>query len=196
MSRDPIEESGGVNLYGFVGNDGVNQLDVLGLTVYIDYEGNINTTNQYDPVCCYDDMGDVVDKVKDDAGKYCCEDEVKTVKHHVRSQGRLSWRDPGHAWIETDILTIGFYPKKQRTVSDGEFKDDSALKPDRTEDYKACPQTMIRIHRRIQRDKSRPPEWRMNTYNCVSWSVDVLRSAGFDNVPNIGGSVDRPGDLY
>jgi RHS repeat-associated protein len=31
-SRDPIEEEGGINLYGFVGNDGVNQLDILGLT--------------------------------------------------------------------------------------------------------------------------------------------------------------------
>jgi RHS repeat-associated protein len=31
-SRDPIEESGGLNLYGFVSNDGVNQWDVLGMT--------------------------------------------------------------------------------------------------------------------------------------------------------------------
>lgn len=30
-SRDPIGESGGVNLYGFVGNDGLNRLDFLGL---------------------------------------------------------------------------------------------------------------------------------------------------------------------
>ena len=30
-SRDPIEERGGINLYGFVGNDGVNKRDVLGL---------------------------------------------------------------------------------------------------------------------------------------------------------------------
>jgi hypothetical protein len=29
-SRDPIEERGGVNLYGFVGNDGVNWTDILG----------------------------------------------------------------------------------------------------------------------------------------------------------------------
>ncbi len=29
-SRDPIEEEGGVNLYGFVGNDGLNRTDVLG----------------------------------------------------------------------------------------------------------------------------------------------------------------------
>ncbi|MCH8541890.1 MAG: RHS repeat-associated core domain-containing protein [Opitutales bacterium] len=30
-NRDPIEEEGGLNLYGFVGNDGVNAWDVLGL---------------------------------------------------------------------------------------------------------------------------------------------------------------------
>jgi RHS repeat-associated protein len=30
-SRDPIGERGGVNLYGFVGNDGVNWWDILGL---------------------------------------------------------------------------------------------------------------------------------------------------------------------
>jgi RHS repeat-associated protein len=31
LSRDPIGEKGGVNLYGMVGNDSVNSLDVLGL---------------------------------------------------------------------------------------------------------------------------------------------------------------------
>ncbi len=31
MSRDPIAENGGMNLYGFVGNDGVGNLDYIGL---------------------------------------------------------------------------------------------------------------------------------------------------------------------
>jgi RHS repeat-associated protein len=30
-SRDPIEEGGGLNLYGFVGNNGLNRIDLLGL---------------------------------------------------------------------------------------------------------------------------------------------------------------------
>ena len=34
-SRDPIQEAGGANLYGFVGNDGVNVVDVLGMHGYI-----------------------------------------------------------------------------------------------------------------------------------------------------------------
>ena len=32
-NRDPIGESGGLNLYGFVGNDGLNKLDLLGLDI-------------------------------------------------------------------------------------------------------------------------------------------------------------------
>jgi RHS repeat-associated protein len=31
INRDPIEENGGLNLYGFVGNDGVGSIDILGL---------------------------------------------------------------------------------------------------------------------------------------------------------------------
>jgi integrase/recombinase XerD len=32
-SRDPIGERGGLNLYGFVGNDGITKLDLLGLSI-------------------------------------------------------------------------------------------------------------------------------------------------------------------
>jgi RHS repeat-associated protein len=32
INRDPIEEKGGMNLYGFVGNDGVNWVDLFGLS--------------------------------------------------------------------------------------------------------------------------------------------------------------------
>jgi len=37
ISRDPIEEAGGLNLYGMVGNDPVNSVDLLGL---VDYESS------------------------------------------------------------------------------------------------------------------------------------------------------------
>jgi len=36
INRDPIEEEGGLNLYGFVGNDGVNKIDLLGMVVVSD----------------------------------------------------------------------------------------------------------------------------------------------------------------
>ena len=31
LSRDPIEEEGGINLYGFVSNDSLNRFDLLGM---------------------------------------------------------------------------------------------------------------------------------------------------------------------
>ena len=39
LNRDPIEERGGVNLYGFVGNDGVNSWDYLGMWKELKREG-------------------------------------------------------------------------------------------------------------------------------------------------------------
>ncbi len=42
LSRDPLEEEGGVNLYGFVGNDPVSNVDVLGLAgFFFDGTGNL-----------------------------------------------------------------------------------------------------------------------------------------------------------
>ena len=35
-SRDPIAERGGVNLYGFVGNDGIDKSDFLGFYTMAD----------------------------------------------------------------------------------------------------------------------------------------------------------------
>ena len=35
LSRDPIAEQGGLNLYGFVRNNGVNDFDILGLESYM-----------------------------------------------------------------------------------------------------------------------------------------------------------------
>jgi hypothetical protein len=37
-SRDPIEERGGINLYGFVGNQGLNRIDKLGKVIW-SFEG-------------------------------------------------------------------------------------------------------------------------------------------------------------
>jgi len=47
-SKDPIEEDGGANLYGFVGNDGVDRWDELGLRQWFGLAGNWTkmTTNE------------------------------------------------------------------------------------------------------------------------------------------------------
>ncbi len=51
-NRDPIEEEGGYNLYGFVGNDGLNLIDILGQSAGDDFNScNYESRNeQYN--CC------------------------------------------------------------------------------------------------------------------------------------------------
>nr|MDU9044388.1 RHS repeat-associated core domain-containing protein [Candidatus Electrothrix aestuarii] len=50
LSRDPIGEEGGINLYGFVGNDGGNAIDPAGHETWIDINGIVicNPSNQND----------------------------------------------------------------------------------------------------------------------------------------------------
>ncbi|GAA5484539.1 hypothetical protein Hsar01_03783 [Haloferula sargassicola] len=48
ISRDPIGERGGLNLYGFVGNDGVNRWDYLGLD-WAEYTGEYVTIYEGNP---------------------------------------------------------------------------------------------------------------------------------------------------
>ena len=48
LSRDPIGESGGNNLYGFVGNDGVNGWDYLGLWIKDKQNPNIRIAKKGD----------------------------------------------------------------------------------------------------------------------------------------------------
>jgi hypothetical protein len=45
LGRDPIDESGGLNLYGFCGNNGVNRWDVLGM-----YDGSVFENSHLDGV--------------------------------------------------------------------------------------------------------------------------------------------------
>ncbi len=47
-SRDPIEEDGGINLYGFVDNDGVDWIDFLGRDKAV-ISGGINMNTRTDP---------------------------------------------------------------------------------------------------------------------------------------------------
>jgi RHS repeat-associated protein len=47
VSRDPIGEDGGVNLYGFVGNDGVNYFDPYGLSTWDDVKRFSRKTGWY-----------------------------------------------------------------------------------------------------------------------------------------------------
>ncbi len=50
LGRDPIEEQGGLNLYGFCGNNGVNRWDYLGMTDDLIWDGTLTFSGPSGPV--------------------------------------------------------------------------------------------------------------------------------------------------
>jgi RHS repeat-associated protein len=82
-SRDPIEEAGGINLYGFAGNDLQNWIDYLGL----------------------------IEKKKDDFGRECCEDKMVTITIYTSPAGSSGsgssssgGKNVGHTYINSRII--------------------------------------------------------------------------------------------
>ena len=53
LNKDPIEEQGGVNLYGMVGNDAVNGFDILGLvsdeSIFVDFRNAMSACSMFYP---------------------------------------------------------------------------------------------------------------------------------------------------
>ena len=81
-SRDPIEAEGGVNLYGFVGNDRVNGWDMLGL------EG----------------------APKEDAPKACC--EVFAIVGHCNGEDTvriLKSHEDNSSVYDSERVSVGLY---------------------------------------------------------------------------------------
>lgn len=75
LSRDPIEENGGLNLYGMVNNDSVNHWDYLGLQIS---RGNSG--------------GDFVSKFKEFFFGPCCDEEREKMHDARRESNSLLWK--------------------------------------------------------------------------------------------------------
>ncbi len=122
-SRDPIGEAGGVNMYGFVGNEGVGKNDPWGLTNEIPgypkhdpFWGHARLYNkpccagrEYDPSqqCCCD--GKVLSRERKKTGiRRCCWYSGEIIWHAM--WGTPDVHRPDHCWVEYPGGARGFYP--------------------------------------------------------------------------------------
>ena len=125
LSRDPIGERGGLNLYAFDGNDGVNQVDVLGLSSRDDIDGDrlIYSCN-----CGWIDWGHALpsgpkrlwDKVNGEKGSASVAGSGFLL-HHYMEMGRLNfkvWAAEGVYYIRYEISV-----EQKKSVALGIFKE-------------------------------------------------------------------------
>jgi len=86
LSRDPIAEQGGLNLYGYCLNDPINHVDPFGLS-------SVAAPDPFDP--CKDPCGDLLDSIKDLArhvrGRYNDMLFDRGGLWGSRFSGRMSW---------------------------------------------------------------------------------------------------------
>ena len=94
-SRDPIGEKGGMNLYGFVGNNSVNTFDLFGLDQIKDIIVFLNMLNDVRNSCeCCKDVTDVLDKMRDkvfkDMPKEKRKKAIEEITKAVERYGKLA----------------------------------------------------------------------------------------------------------
>jgi len=113
LNRDPIGERGGENLYGFVGNDGINKVDFNGLWIIEILEW----LGFYDGCC----NGVKYDKRK----QYCCNGKLfeKTEKKEIfiYAVPIVRFAIIQHAWIEWNGTSAGFGPIEEATEKEAIF---------------------------------------------------------------------------
>ena len=119
-SRDPIEEEGGLNLYGFVGNDGINLSDFLGLAEIITDMTNGKTYWIPTNCCCegpteYDSLNEVASRARPGANDpYSSEDSrpgrTPAMRGNPTAYGPndgILTNDPRGRWIHGGGSSLG-----------------------------------------------------------------------------------------
>jgi len=159
LSRDPIWERGGINLYGFVNNDPVGGVDYFGLFCC--------KGQWYNPFthCCR--RGKIIKRGRIDTGIRLCSAPTQT-------EPKVD-----HVWLEGDGWSAGFYPNG---ATDGTLPG-QVMKPDPAskragkvcdpvlldpchhdiDTFKNCLQTYI------SNTSANPPIYALIGFNCVVW---------------------------
>jgi RHS repeat-associated protein len=162
-SRDPIEERGGLNLYGFAGNDLQNWIDYLGL----------------------------IEKKKDDFGRECCEDKMVTITIYTSPAGSSGsgssssgGKNVGHTYMHhPNVGYRGNYPSG--------YEDDSKhgrpKKGDKkSKELKACPESAKKIEDDMKEREKAGKNYGLGPGgkpNCTEAACDIIEDAGHD-MPN------------
>ncbi|UDQ97755.1 RHS repeat-associated core domain-containing protein [Lentisphaerota bacterium WC36G] len=105
LSRDPIEEFGGYNLYGFIGNDVISFIDVLGLGVFIITEKDdikINDNRPSDEEAGFKVRYIPTEKQKNDCKK--CGGKI-ILSQVISSSGGINGRSPHVDATKAEIKT-------------------------------------------------------------------------------------------
>ena len=189
LSKDPIGEEGGLNLYTFAGNNGVNAVDFFGLKV----KEVVDATGTKCKITC---LGIVEIRVKSPS-KSVAEQLLSPAKRKLFKEvinRRATLEDlvdeieTGHAFLYLRYDTggeeaWGFYPDKQWFGQPGRIVDDSKHAFNKSRTYKVCNQKILDLKKAIEADKKAPPNYNVTDLQCSTWAVKKARGIGIKDLP-------------
>jgi hypothetical protein len=120
-------------------------------------------------------------EVTDDAGRKCCEGEIKTIE--IRVKARKVYTDSGHAYIHTPNHDRGFYAGDSIWWGTGRVfteADNVEYNPENSYSYRACPDSVKKLDNEItENDKTNYNFTNTAGRNCAGWACQKIKNAGF-----------------
>ena len=200
LNRDPIEEDGGYNLYGMVGNRVVNEFDLFGLTPGEPLK-KIKIFN-----CPFKKCKDDKKRELDDFGKECCPEKMGEIILRVRRPKtpyikQINITDSGHVYISSRgpnaaSVSFGFYPQEGEFMSRkiGVIINDLGYKYNDKLEYKACDSTRNLMHTFINSmiESKKVPYYHLwgseGSYQCASFACKLIKTLGGKEPGSLDGS--------
>ena len=122
LSRDPIAEQGGLNLYAFVGNDSYISSDTLGLLTYVQADGNFGyawiRTGDIEFLTAVVDNVHYIALVPKGIGFYPINDESKLTYLFTKTPGAWTNETAKELGLALDLFTATEYSLKQIKEND------------------------------------------------------------------------------
>jgi RHS repeat-associated protein len=212
LSRDPVEEKGGRNLYGFTSNDAIKFYDKLGLQIGFSGFAEVDWQHSqpWDPwaivnaLCPFKCNGKAYNPIT-----HCCCKKNGTEQTLPRKEiptGIKLCAAPSfmqilidHQWIEIDDdWSAGFYPVDD-VIGPGQVN--SPEKDYVADSRKQCAELLLspcavdisavktRIKAAVQSDKNAAPYYMLMSYDCRHWSAEKIVNAV--NAELVAGSCGR-----
>ena len=156
LNRDPIEETGGFNLYGMIGNDTVNYVDLFGLTP----TGPLKKIKIFN--CPFKKCEDDKKRELDEFGRECCPEKMGEISIRIKVPNKKYTEtifsdnfDSGHVFVNSSgpnaaTVSVGLYPKSPDdflTGKQGSLEYDFKSKYNKSITYKACDTTRNLFHK-------------------------------------------------
>jgi RHS repeat-associated protein len=164
VSRDPIAEQGGLNLYGYVDNNSISFIDNYGLQ------------KRKQPEMCSAQGKNCTDS----SGRVCKCEEIKTIRllNYTPKAPAIP-----HTFLELPGRTVGFYPRNRgKGWSPGSLVDDrfhSYNKSGKT--FTVCPETLKMLNKSIDSHANDFYDvTRTSGQNCTSWACNRLVDSGIN----------------